>query len=131
MRLAWTADLLSATIDPGTGSAPGLVFEGTPTGSPKVNDALSYKFSSYDDYARWIIDQHLSLTVWPTEYVVQDMHLDFQEAKITPLRCLTCRISGLEDCAPDAINPIDCFVVEGLRVFLDRISAASLNPRPR
>ena len=46
-----------------------------------------------------------------------------QKAKITPLRCLRCQISGLEDFIPDVTKPIDCFAVEGLKVFLDRICA--------
>jgi hypothetical protein len=54
---------------------------------------------------------------------VQDMHLDFQGAKINPLRCLRCRISGLDDFLPDEIKAIDCFAVEGLKVFLDKIYA--------
>jgi hypothetical protein len=70
--------------------------------------------------------QHLSLVIWPHEYVVQDMHLDFQGAKITPLRCLSCRISELQDFIPDGTKPIDCFLVEGLKVFLDRIYATGM-----
>jgi hypothetical protein len=53
------------------------------------------------------------------------MHLDFQEAKIIPLRCLRCRLAGLKDYIPDGTTlPMDCFAVEGLKVFLDKIWAA-------
>jgi hypothetical protein len=114
---------LTGAIDPGGGS--GLVFEGEQTEWPSVSIVFSQQFSSYADYARWIIDQHLSLVIWPREYVVQDMHLDFQEAKIIPVRCLKCGIAGLEDFIPhDTTFPMDCFAVEGLRVFLDKIYAA-------
>jgi hypothetical protein len=123
MTLEWEASRLTGVIDPGGGSAPELVFEGEQTKWPQVSDVFCQQFPSYDDYARWIIDQHLSLTIWPREYVVQDMHLDFQGAKITPLRCLRCRISGLDDFLPDEIKAIDCFAVEGLKVFLDKIYA--------
>jgi hypothetical protein len=123
MTLEREACRFSAVIDPGGGSAPELVFEGEQTEWPQVSDVFCQQFSSYDDYARWVIDQHLSLTIWPREYVVQDMHLDFQGAKITPLRCLRCRISDLDDFVPDETKPIDCFAVEGLKVFLDNIYA--------
>lgn len=121
MTLRWAAPHLSALIDPGAGSAPELIFEGEQAESSEVGEFFSQQFSSYEDYSRWIIDQHLSVVVWPNEYVVQDMHLDFQQAKITPLRCLKCRISALEDFVPGEIKPFDCFVVEGLKVFLDNI----------
>jgi hypothetical protein len=123
MTLEREACRFSAVIDPGGGSAPELVFEGEQSEWPQVSDVFCQWFPSYQDYARWIIDQHLSLTIWPREYVVQDMHLDFQGAKITPLRCLRCRISGLDDFLPDEFKPIDCFAVEGLKVFLDKIYA--------
>jgi hypothetical protein len=32
-------------------------------------------FTHFADYARWIADQHLSLTAWEHDVVVQDMHL--------------------------------------------------------
>jgi len=123
MTLEREAFRFSAVIDPGGGSAPELVFEGEQSEWPQVSDVFCQQFPSYQDYARWVIDQHLSLTIWPREYVVQDMHLDFQGAKITPLRCLRCRISGLGDFVPDESKPIDCFAVEGLKVFLDKIYA--------
>ena len=125
MTLERAARRLTGAIDPGGGSGPELVFEGEQTESSPVSIVFSQQFSSYPDYARWIIDQHLSLVIWPREYVVQDMHLDFQEAKIIPLRCLKCRIAGLEGFIPyDTTFPMDCFAVEGLKVFLDKICAA-------
>jgi hypothetical protein len=62
--------------------------EGKQIDSSQVSDVFCQQFPAYDEYARWIIDQHLSLVIWPQEYVVQDMHLDFQDAKITPFRCV-------------------------------------------
>jgi hypothetical protein len=121
MTLDWAAGVLTAVIHPGQGTAPELTFEGEKTDSPKVDDVFCHQFRTYDHYARWIIDQHLSLTIWPREHVVQEMHLDFQEAKITPLQCLRCHIPDLVDFVQDEIKPIDCFAVEGLKVFLDKI----------
>jgi len=123
MTLRWAARQVTALIDPGGGSAPELVFEGEQAESSRISEVFREQFQSYEDYSRWIIDQHLSVAVWPREYVVQDMHLDFQQAKITPLRCLECHISGLEDFVPGEIKPFDCSVVEGLRVFLDNVYA--------
>jgi len=123
MTLQWRARQSTATIEPGVGSAPGLMFEGEQAGSEQVRDVFCDQFASYQGYAHWIIDQHLSLVTWPREYVVQDMHLDFQAARISPLRCLRCCVSGLEDLVPDQGKPFDCFLVEGLTVFLDNIYA--------
>jgi hypothetical protein len=125
MTLQSEGPRVNALIDPGKGSAPELVFEGEQAESGEIPAVFSGPFSSYQTYARWIIDQHLSLVVWPREYIVQDMHLDFQSAKITPLRCLRCSISGLEDFNAHDSKPIDCFLVEGLTVFLDNIYAVS------
>jgi len=123
MRLELAEHRVTAAIEPGGGSAPELIFEGERMESAPVMDISCGAFSTYEDYARWIIDQHLSLTVWPRERVVQDMHLDFQSARITPLRCRTSRICGLEDFLAPEARPMGCFLVEGLRVFLDDISA--------
>ena len=51
------------------------------------------------------------------------MHLDFSWTAITPLRCTACRVSDLDGLVEDPVQPIDSFVVEGLRVFLDDVSA--------
>jgi len=118
MTLQWAAPRLTAAIEPGCGSAPELMFAAEQTAAPPVDEVFRQQFSSYEEYARWIIDQHLSLVMWPREYVVQDMHLDFGRAKITPLHSLKCAASGLEEFV---LQPFDCFLVEGLRVFLDRI----------
>jgi len=120
MTLNWEAGHLTGVIDPGPGTAPELVFEGEKVESPHLDGVFCHQFRSYDDYARWIIDQHLSLTIWPRESVVQDMHLDFQDAKIIPLRCIRCRVSDLEGFVHDQTKP-HCFAVEGLKVFLDNI----------
>jgi Uncharacterized conserved protein (COG2071) len=121
MMLGWTGSQLTAVIDPGGGSSPELIFEGEQAESSQLSAAFRQQFLSYEAYARWIIDQHLSLVIWPREYVLQDMHLDFQRARIVPLQSLKCRISGLKDFVPDHGKPLDCFMVEGLRVFLDNI----------
>ena len=121
MTLDWAVGHVTAVINPGQGTAPALAFEGEEAESLQVHDVFGHRFRSYDGYTRWVIDQHLSLTIWPREYVVQDMHLDFQKAKITPLRCLRCWIPDLEDFVHDHTGPIDCFIVEGLKVFLDKI----------
>jgi len=118
MALSWEAPRLSAMIEPGAGSAPELIFQAEQIESSPISEGFRQQFSSYEDYAHWIIDQHLSLVIWPREYVVQDMHLDFAKAKITPLHCLKCRVAGLEDFV---VQPSDCFLVEGLQVFLDHI----------
>jgi len=119
MTLVCGPGQVTAAIDPGGGSAPELKFEGVPAEAAETGD-LCGRFDSYDSYARWIIDQHLSLVIWPREYVVQDMHLDFAGATITPLRCLTWRVAELKNFISDE-RPMDAFLVEGLTVFLDRI----------
>jgi hypothetical protein len=124
MSVVWDGDQVTGIIEPGHGSAPGLAFEGEKSDSPPVSRVFGEQFPSYDQYARWIIDQHLSLVIWPREYVVQDMHLDFQEARITPLRCRRCSLSKFEELPSDQLTLIDCFAVEGLRVFLDDIYRA-------
>src|SRR5262249_5765494 len=80
MTLQWKAGQGTATIEPGGGSAPGLRFEGKQAESEQVRNVFCDQFASYQAYAQWIIDQRLSLVTWPREYVVQDMHLDFQAA---------------------------------------------------
>jgi len=123
MALGWDGTSLTALMDPGGGSAPRLEFKAERVDSAKVHDAFGEEFPTYESYARWVIDQHLSLTIWPREYIVQDMHLDFQHARITPLNSLETNISGLDDIMPNGTKPFDCFVVERLSVFLDDISA--------
>ena len=123
IKVAWTGRQLTAAIEPGGGSAPELFFEGEQNESPDVTQDFCNQFATYNEYAHWIIDQHLSVVLWPREHVVQDMHLDFQKARIIPLRCLRCYVSGVEDFVPDDGKPLDCFVVENLRVFLDNIYA--------
>lgn len=123
IKVAWAGRQLAAVIEAGGGSAPELFFEGEPSECPDATQEFRKGFATYDEYAHWIIDQHLSVVLWPREYVVQDMHLDFQKARITPLRCLRCHVSGVEDFVPDDGKPLDCFVVENLRVFLDNIYA--------
>ena len=123
IKVAWTGRQLTAAIEPGGGSAPELFFEGEQSECPDATQDFRNEFATYDEYAHWIIDQHLSVVLWPREYVVQDMHLDFQKARITPLRCLTCHVSDVQDFVPDDGKPLDCFVAENLTVFLDNVYA--------
>ena len=123
MRVEQQSNIVHGIIDPGRGTAPELLFEGERADPGSPPHIFQEQFSSYESYTRWIIDQHLSLVTWPHEYVVQDMHLDFQGVKLTPLRCARCRISGLEGFVPDQIKPFDCFLAEGLTVFLDNVHA--------
>jgi hypothetical protein len=103
--------------------------EGTMSPAATSDVAGQLGFREYDAYARWLIDQHLSLAIWPRETIVQDMHLDFARAKITPLRANLCQVSGLDSLDEgldglllDPTQPVDCFAVEGLRVFLDEVA---------
>lgn len=115
-----------ACIDPGQGSAPGLDFEAVRETDPSVpaalNDALDLD-GSYERYCERVMDQHLSLTLWPHEYVIQDMHLDLKRAELVPLRCTRCELPGLTEIAAPPSHPVDCFAARGLRVFLDEIRA--------
>jgi len=126
IKVAWTGGQLTAAIEAGGGSAPELFFEGEQSECPEATQDFRSEFATYDEYARWIINQHLSVVLWPREYVVQDMHLDFQKARITPLRCLRCDVSGVQDFVPEDGKPLDCFAVENLRVFLDNIYAVMM-----
>jgi hypothetical protein len=123
MNLDIRGEAIYAAIDPGGGSAPSLRFEGALLPSVECPVIFRDEFRSYDDYARWIIDQHLSLVIWPREHVVQDMHLDFNNSRITPLRCLRSRVSAVGDFVPEDAIPFDCFLAEGLRVYLDSITS--------
>lgn len=119
MRLESSGDEVVARIEPGAGSAPALHYVGRRTKQAEVHDIFKQQFCSFDDYARWIIDQHLSLVRWPREYVVQDMHLDFRAARIVPLTCMAAEA----DFISDQFELLDSFTVEGLKVFLDNIYA--------
>jgi hypothetical protein len=121
MSLMVDGRFVTAAIDPGAGSAPALAFRAERNDSPAVGDVFDKQFISYDRYARWIVDQHSSLAVWPREYVLQDMHLDVRMAEILPLRALSCSVAGLEAFVSDPSNVYDCFVVKGLKVYLDNI----------
>src|SRR5215471_1290681 len=60
MTLGWAGGHLTAVIDPGRGSAPELAFEGEQAESSSASDLFCQQFPSYETYAYWIIDQHLS-----------------------------------------------------------------------
>ena len=117
MRLDCSDDEIVAVIEPGAGSAPALHYAGRRAGDAEVHPVFKQQFSSFDAYARWIIDQHLSIVRWPGEYVVQDMHLDFRVARITPLICTAAEVEFIAQ----EFELIDSFAVEGLKVFLDNV----------
>jgi hypothetical protein len=119
MRLEWSGHELFAFIGPGAGSAPALHYAGRRASEAEVYPAFKQQFSSFQAYARWIIDQHLSIVRWRREYVVQDMHLDFRAARIIPLTCTAADVEFI----PNEFELIDSFAVEGLKVFLDNIYA--------
>jgi Uncharacterized conserved protein (COG2071) len=123
MHLDWSGDEIAVSIDAGPGSAPALYYAGQRAVEPRVSEPFRQQFGSYGEYARWIIDQHVSVVLWPRECVVQDMHLDFRAAQIIPLTCREHSITGLDFMA-DRIELIDSFAVEGLKVFLDNIYIA-------
>jgi Uncharacterized conserved protein (COG2071) len=119
MRLEWSGDEICASIDPGAGSAPALHYAGGRAGHAQVHPTFQQQFSSFDAYARWIIDQHISIVRWPREYVVQDMHLDFGAARIIPLTSTAAKVEFIAN----EFQLIDAFAVEGLKVFLDNVYA--------
>jgi len=123
MILEQQSSIVHGIINPGRGTAPQLLFVGERADPGSPPHIFREQFSSYESYARWIIDQHLSLVIWPREYVVQDMHLDFQHAKITRLQPQQCRISGLSTFQTQ--QPFDSFFVERLVAFLDSIVSGS------
>jgi len=125
MELELQPQGVHGNIYPGQGSAPSLIFEGEPLKSAQPPRIFGERFLNYDDYALWIIDQHLSVVTWPREHVVQDMHLDFQNSKITPVRKRRCHIVGLETFVAGEVDPFDSFLVEGLRVYLDSVWAST------
>jgi hypothetical protein len=122
MSLECTTKGATAAVEPGAGSTPQLFFDGERIESADVPHDVRHRFATYDEYARWIVDQHLSIVIWPREHVVQDMHLDFQDSKITPVRCSGCRVSD-QQFVQEGGKPLDRFTVENLKVFLDNVYA--------
>lgn len=121
MYVHWSGDDVTVSIDPGRGSAPALHYAGRRAAEEsRMNRPVVEEFSSYNDYARWVIDQHLSLVLWPGECVIQDMHLDFGAAQIIPLKCREHSLIGV-DFMTHQIELIDSFAVKGFQVFLDDI----------
>ncbi|MBV9610585.1 MAG: DUF2071 domain-containing protein [Acidobacteria bacterium] len=122
MRLEWSGNEVVGSIDPGRGSAPALYYAGQRAEAPQPPSIFTRQFSSYEEYAHWIVDQHLSVVLWPREYVVQDMHLDFRAARIIPLTCRKNSVTGVDFIIKSEL--IDSFAVEGLKVFLDNLYRA-------
>jgi len=114
---------VSALVASECGEAPSLLFRGALTDSEEVPGPLQASFSRFIDYARWIADQHLSLTVWPNDVVVQDMHLTFETARFVDVRPHAVSIPPLRDFVEDPERPLSCFWAENLEVWLDSIRA--------
>lgn len=114
---------VSAVVDPGSGSAPRLSFRGQLTTDEEVPAPFRASFSRFHDYARWIADQHLSLTVWERDVVVQDMHLTLDAARFINVEPHAVSIPALQDFVEDPGRPLSCFWGENLEVWLDSIRA--------
>ncbi len=131
VRLQRETDRVPAEIDPGQGSAPFLRFAGTLESAPQVPHIFQGRFVSYVDYACWVMDQHLSLTLRPGESVLQDMSLVFERAHLVPLRSTEFQVSQVESFLGPAPTPVDCFAAVNLEVFLESIRVAcSTNVHP-
>lgn len=118
---------VGATVEPGAGSAPALCFRGCLTSSQEVPPALQAQFPSFAAYTRWVMDQHLSATVWEREVVVQDMHLGLEDAGVVAVEPRLVEIAALSGLGQPAPALFSCFLAENVEVFLDSIRAL---PRP-
>jgi len=107
----------------GTGKELELSFQGQATASEEVPTPLRASFPRFVDYARWITDQHLSLTVWDHDVVVQDMHLTLDTARFINVNANAVSIPALQDFVEDPGRPLSCFWAEDLVVWLDSIRA--------
>jgi hypothetical protein len=114
---------VEARIEPGRGQAPALAFRGRITPDSGVPPPFRGLFTSFLDYARWIVDQHLSLTAWPHEAVIQSMHLEMSAARFVAVETEAIAIPVLEEFVKAPVTPLSCFWAEGLEVYLDSIRA--------
>jgi hypothetical protein len=85
----------------GTGAELQLSFQGALTESDEVPTPFRASFRRFADYTRWIVDQHLSLTVWDREVVVQDMHLNLDAARFMTVEPHAVSIPALRDFVED------------------------------
>ncbi|MEA2627842.1 MAG: hypothetical protein QOJ10_302 [Chloroflexota bacterium] len=114
---------VEARIEPGRGQAPALAFRGRIATDGAVPAPFRGQFTSFLDSARWIVDQHLSLTAWPREVVIQDMHLEMSAARFAAVETESIAIPVLEEFVEAPVTPLSCFWAEGLEVYLDSIRA--------
>jgi hypothetical protein len=115
----------------GNGAERQLSFQGRLTESAEVPTPFRASFGRFADYARWIVDQHLSLTVWDRDVVVQDMHLNLDAAHFIAVEPQAVSIPALRDFVEDAGRPLSCFWGEDLEVWLDSIRAVPRSLVPR
>jgi len=111
----------------GTGAEFRLSFQGKLTEGEEVPEPFRASFGRFGDYARWIVDQHLSLTVWDRDVVVQDMHLNLDAARFIAVEPQAVSIPALRDFVEDPGRPLSCFWGEDLEVWLDSIRALPRN----
>ena len=113
-----------ASISPGSGAAPSLLFRGELTDDDDgVPPPLQASFTRFVDYATWVADQHLSVTVWPGDVVVQDMHLTLKATRFVNVEPRAVSIPALRDFVEEPERPLSCFWAENLEVWLDSIRA--------
>jgi hypothetical protein len=58
MRLEWSGDEVVGSIDSGRGSAPALYYAGQRAEAPQLPNIFRRQFSSYEEYAHWIVDHN-------------------------------------------------------------------------
>jgi len=115
--------IVEARIEPGRRQAPALDSRGRITPESDVPLPFRGLFTSFLDYARWVVDQHLSLTAWPHEVVIQSMHLEMSAARFAAVETQSIAIPVLEEFVEAPVTPLSCFWAEGLEVYLDSIRA--------
>lgn len=123
MEVRRHGDEVSALVTSEFGGTPSLLFRGELTDVEEVPAPLRASFSRFTDYTRWVADQHLSLTVWPDDVVVPDMHLTFETARFIDVKPQAVSIPPLRDFVEDPERPLSCFWAENLEVWLDSIRA--------
>ncbi len=123
MTLTREGEIITAEAESGEGSAPGLFFRGRLSEQKDVPEPLRGQFSTFGDYTRWIMDQHLSVTVWGREAVVQEMHLTLEGARVRAVEPLEVEAPTLGELVESPARPLAGFLGENLEVWLDSIRA--------